>query len=50
MTIPEPPPLHFFATLCVEVAAPHDVGATPRGRRRLIPITGGQEQFAQPFP
>lgn len=44
MTQPEPPPLHFFASLCVEVAAPQDVGATPRGHRRLIPITGGHAQ------
>ena len=44
MTLPEPPPLHFFASLCVEVAAPQEVGATPRGRRRLIPITGGHAQ------
>ena len=36
-----PPLLEHFATLRVEVGAPQDVGVTPRGRRRLIPITGG---------
>lgn len=41
MTLPEAPPLNFFATLHVDVATPQDVGPTPRGQRRLIPITGG---------
>ena len=41
MTIPEAPPLHYFASLRVEVGTPQDAGLTPRGRRRLIPITGG---------
>lgn len=36
------PQLHFFADLCVQVDKPQDVGSTPRGRRRLIPILGGQ--------
>ncbi len=35
------PPLRPFADLAVQVAAPLEVGATPRGRRRVIPITGG---------
>ncbi len=35
------PRFRFFADLQVEVGVPQDVGATPRGRRRLIPITGG---------
>ena len=41
MTMPEPPPLHYFASLCVKVTTPQDMGQSPRGRRRLIPITGG---------
>lgn len=36
------PELRFFADLTVEVAAPQDVGETIHGRRRLIPILGGQ--------
>ena len=36
------PALQPFAELRVSVAAPQDMGATPRGRRRLIPITGGE--------
>lgn len=36
-----PPRLEPFARLCVTVGAPQEIGMTPRGRRRLIPITGG---------
>jgi len=36
------PPLAFFADLRVQVAAPQEVGATVHGRRRLIPILGGE--------
>lgn len=36
--------LRHFADLRVEVGAPVEVGATPRGRRRMIPITGGSAQ------
>jgi hypothetical protein len=36
-----PPELGFFASLSVDVAAPQEVGATPYGQRRLIPILGG---------
>jgi hypothetical protein len=36
------PTLKFFADLSVQVAAPHEVGRTPRGVRRLIPIVGGE--------
>ena len=39
-----PPTLAFFADLTVRVAAPHEVGATPLGKRRVIPITGGEVQ------
>lgn len=38
------PRLDFFADLSVQVAAPQEVGATVHGRRRLIPILGGQAQ------
>lgn len=41
MNAPEAPPLRYFASLAVQVAAPQDIGPTPRGRRRLIPIIGG---------
>lgn len=39
-----PPQLDHFAALRVEVGMPQDVGVTPRGRRRLIPITGGSAE------
>jgi hypothetical protein len=41
MTLPTAPALEFFATLEVQVAAPIEVGRTPQGMRRIIPITGG---------
>ena len=36
------PTLKFFADLSVQVAKPQEVGRTPRGVRRLIPIVGGE--------
>lgn len=36
------PTLQFFAELAVEVGKPIEVGRTPRGLRRMIPITGGE--------
>ena len=36
------PQLQFFADLSVRVDQPQDVGVTARGRRRLIPILGGE--------
>ena len=36
------PELLFFADLRVSGATPQEVGATVHGRRRLIPITGGE--------
>jgi hypothetical protein len=39
-SFPEPG-FRFFADLSVTVGAPQEVGQTGRGRRRLIPITGG---------
>lgn len=41
MDIPQPT-LKFFADVSVEVDTPQEVGQTPRGRRRLIPILGGK--------
>ena len=37
-----PPQLRFFADLSVQVAPAHEVGDTPGGRRRVIPILGGE--------
>jgi hypothetical protein len=37
-----PPQLKFFADLSVQVDQPQEVGITVRGRRRLIPILGGE--------
>jgi len=36
------PELRLFADLSVAVAAPQEVGTTVHGRRRLIPILGGE--------
>ncbi|MDP2248886.1 DUF3237 domain-containing protein [Hydrogenophaga sp.] len=41
---PAPPTLEFFATLSVQVAPAHEIGQTPAGNRRIIPILGGQVQ------
>lgn len=41
---PDTPQLKFFADLSVQVAAPIEVGRTPHGLRRVIPITGGEVQ------
>ncbi len=38
--LPEPS-FRLFADLSVQVATPIEVGDTPQGRRRVIPITGG---------
>ncbi|MGN6405985.1 DUF3237 domain-containing protein [Sinomonas sp.] len=38
---PLPPALGYVGTLSVLIAAPIDVGPTPEGHRRIIPITGG---------
>lgn len=37
----EPPALEHVGTLSVLIAEPIDVGPTPEGHRRIIPITGG---------
>jgi hypothetical protein len=36
-----PPQLVFAFDVCAEVGAAIDVGKTPRGHRKIIPITGG---------
>lgn len=36
-----PPTLDYLATLIVDVSTPQDVGSTPSGQRRVIPIVGG---------
>lgn len=36
------PQFRFFAELAVQVGTPIEVGRTPRGLRRMIPILGGQ--------
>lgn len=36
------PPLEFFARLSVKVATPIEIGAVNGGRRRVIPIIGGE--------
>lgn len=38
--------LNHFADLAVQVGAPIEVGDTPAGRRRMIPITGGEARGA----
>lgn len=40
MTLP-PPSLEHVCDLAVEIAAPVELGNTPSGLRRIIPITGG---------
>ncbi|MCX2746541.1 DUF3237 domain-containing protein [Arthrobacter sp. MI7-26] len=35
------PGLSFFAEVSVDVGPPVDVGTTPEGHRRIVPITGG---------
>lgn len=40
MTLP-PPSLEHLCDLAVTIAAPVEIGLTPAGLRRMIPITGG---------
>jgi hypothetical protein len=37
----EPPSLEFVSSAVVELGEPLDVGETPAGRSRIVPITGG---------
>jgi hypothetical protein len=46
MTLP-PPQLEHLCDLAVTIAPPVEVGATPAGLRRMIPITGGTVTGAQ---
>ena len=39
--VPEAPGLIFLAELSVSVGEPVDIGPTPEGHRRMVPITGG---------
>lgn len=41
MNLLTPPPLEHLTTIVVDVAAPQEIGSTPTGRRRVIPIIGG---------
>lgn len=40
--LPDTLPLRWFADLSIQVGAPQEVGVSIHGRRRLIPILGGQ--------
>jgi hypothetical protein len=42
MSLVTAPTLSFFADLSVQVAVPQEIGMTPGGRRRVIPILGGE--------
>ena len=42
MADPLPPSLHFAFAAFVDIGAPQEIGETTAGRRRVIPITGGQ--------
>ncbi len=42
MTDFKAPALKFFADLSVSIDAPQELGVTVRGKRRLIPIVGGE--------
>ncbi|WP_246262499.1 DUF3237 domain-containing protein [Arthrobacter mobilis] len=35
------PELEYLATLTIKVGTPAEIGSTPAGRRRIIPIEGG---------
>ncbi|MDQ0675216.1 hypothetical protein QFZ36_002777 [Pseudarthrobacter siccitolerans] len=38
---PVPPSLSFLARILVDVGEPVDIGRTPEGHRRIVPILGG---------
>lgn len=40
--MPEPPALQFAFEAVAEIGAPQDLGMTPHGRRRIIPVLGGR--------
>lgn len=43
----QPPMLEHVATLVVEVGAPQEIGQTPQGMRRVIPILAGTVEGAR---
>lgn len=47
MSIPAPPELEFAFEAIAEIGAPQDVGMTPHGRRRVIPVMGGRFEGPQ---
>lgn len=47
MTQAPAPTLEYLATLQVEVAPPQEVGLTPLGQRRVIPLLGGTVEGPQ---
>ncbi len=40
--MPQPPGLQFAFEAVAEIGAPQDLGLTPHGRRRIIPVLGGR--------
>jgi hypothetical protein len=40
--VPPPPGLEFAFEAVAEIGAPQDLGLTPHGRRRIIPVLGGR--------
>ena len=42
MSNPVPPALEFLFEAVAEIGAPQDLGVTPHGRRRIIPVLGGR--------
>lgn len=42
MSTPASPELEFAFEAIAEIGAPQDVGITPHGRRRIIPVLGGR--------
>lgn len=42
MPDPVAPPLHFAFAAYVDIGTPQEIGETTAGRRRVIPIVGGQ--------
>ena len=42
MNTPSPPQLEFAFEATAEIGAPQDLGITPHGRRRIIPVLGGR--------
>ena len=47
MSTPAPPELEFAFEAVAEIGAPQDVGVTPHGRRRVIPVMGGRFEGPQ---